>query len=41
MMDAEREIDLRARAIKRLEKQSDFPTHLLVYLLVNLFIVAV
>jgi hypothetical protein len=41
MIDAEHETDMRARAVKRLKKQRDFRTHLLVYLLVNLFLVAV
>ena len=41
MTDVEHETDLRARAVKRLKKQRDFRTHLLVYLLVNLFLVAV
>lgn len=32
---------LRDRAIKRLKKRRDFSTHLLVYVLVNAFIVAI
>ncbi len=33
--------DLRERAVKRLKKRRDFYTHLLVYLLVNGFLVAI
>ena len=31
MIDAEHETDMRAQAVKRLKKQGDFRTHLLVY----------
>ena len=36
-----RDIDLRERAIKRLKKRRDFHGHVLVYLLVNAFLVVI
>jgi uncharacterized ion transporter superfamily protein YfcC len=39
--DAARQEELRERAIKRLKKQRDFRGHLLVYILVNSFIVVI
>jgi 2TM domain len=33
--------DLRARAVAQLRKRADFRTHLLIYLAVNLFLVAI
>jgi hypothetical protein len=38
---AERDVVLRERAIKRLRKKRDFAGHLLVYFLVNAFLVAI
>jgi len=39
--NADREQVLRARAVKQLKKQSDFRGHLLVYVLVNTFLVVI
>jgi hypothetical protein len=36
-----RDTDLRERAIKRIKKRRDFHTHLLVYVLVNTFLVVI
>ncbi|HSE09625.1 MAG TPA: 2TM domain-containing protein [Nocardioidaceae bacterium] len=40
-LDNTRETELRARALKRLKKRRDFRAHLLVYTLVNAFLVVI
>jgi len=39
--DADREQVLRDKAVRRLKKQRDFRSHLLVYILVNTFLVVI
>ena len=39
--DADREQELRDKAVRRLKKQRDFRSHLLVYVLVNTLLVVI
>jgi hypothetical protein len=40
-IETPRDTDLRERAIKRIKKRRDFHTHVLVYVLVNTFLVVI